>query len=40
LIGLVDDVITTGATLNSCINTLSKAGAKRIMVLTVYRTPE
>jgi ComF family protein len=40
LIGLVDDVITTGATLNSCIDALRKAGAQHIMVLTVYRTPE
>lgn len=39
-IGLVDDVITTGATLNSCIETLRKAGAQRILVFSVYRTPE
>lgn len=34
---LVDDVWTTGATLNSCIKALKKAGAKDIYVLTLAR---
>jgi len=39
-IGLVDDVITTGATLESCEDALRKAGAKTIVILAVCRTPE
>lgn len=39
-IGLVDDVITTGATLESCEVALRKAGAESIVVLAVCRTPE
>jgi ComF family protein len=35
---LVDDVWTTGATLNACIKTLKKAGAKDVYVLTLART--
>ena len=34
---LVDDVMTTGATLNACANTLLKAGAKEVTVLCVAR---
>ena len=32
---LIDDVMTTGATASSCANTLKKAGANRVFVLTV-----
>jgi ComF family protein len=39
-IGLVDDVITTGATLESCVKALEKAGAKSIVTMAVCRTPE
>ena len=35
---LVDDVWTTGATLNACIKTFKKAGAKDVYVLTLART--
>jgi ComF family protein len=34
---LVDDVYTTGATINECSRTLLKAGAKQVAVLTVAR---
>lgn len=34
---LIDDVLTTGATVNECAKVLSKAGAQRIDVLTVAR---
>ena len=34
---LVDDVFTTGATLNACSKTLLKAGAKEVHVLTLGR---
>jgi ComF family protein len=34
---LVDDVMTTGATLDSCARALKKAGAKRVLALTVGR---
>ena len=39
-IGLVDDVITTGATLQCCELALRKAGAESIVILAVCRTPE
>lgn len=34
---VIDDVMTTGATLNECAKTLLKAGAKSVKVLTIYR---
>ena len=34
---LIDDVLTTGATVNECARMLKKAGAKRVTVLTVAR---
>jgi ComF family protein len=34
---LVDDVLTTGSTLNACATELKKAGATKIMVLTAVR---
>lgn len=34
---LVDDVMTTGATVNECARTLKAAGAEAVMVLTVAR---
>lgn len=35
---LVDDVLTTGATVNECARVLKKAGAKQVSVLTLART--
>ena len=35
---LIDDVVTTGATVNACANTLRKAGAKAVHVLALART--
>jgi ComF family protein len=35
---LVDDVFTTGATASSCANTLLRAGAAEVFVLTLART--
>ena len=37
---LVDDVMTTGATLDSCAAALRAAGASRVLALCVARTPE
>jgi len=34
---LIDDVLTTGATVNECARTLLKAGAKQVYVLTLAR---
>jgi ComF family protein len=34
---LVDDVCTTGATLDACASALKEAGAKRVLALTVAR---
>jgi ComF family protein len=34
---LLDDVFTTGATVNECAKTLKQAGAKSVLVLTVSR---
>lgn len=36
---LVDDVITTGATVRECSRTLMKAGAKKVTVLSLARAP-
>jgi ComF family protein len=38
-VALVDDVLTTGATADACARTLRRAGARRVVVLTVGRTP-
>ena len=35
---LVDDVLTTGATVEECARVLRRAGAKRVDVLTLART--
>jgi ComF family protein len=35
---LVDDVYTSGATVNECSRTLLRAGAKQVQVLTLTRT--
>jgi predicted amidophosphoribosyltransferase len=34
---LIDDVYTTGATINECAKTLIKAGAQKVTVLTLAR---
>jgi ComF family protein len=36
---LIDDVFTTGATVNDCARALKRAGAETVCVLTVARTP-
>jgi ComF family protein len=36
---LVDDVVTTGATLRACAEALQKAGAKRVQAVVFARTP-
>lgn len=35
---LIDDVITTGSTVNECIKTLKKSGVKEITVLTIAKS--
>ena len=35
---LIDDVITTGATLSECIKVLKKSGADEIKILTVAKS--
>jgi predicted amidophosphoribosyltransferase len=37
---LVDDVATTGSTLNECAGALRKAGCERIFCLTLAMTPK
>jgi len=37
---LVDDVLTTGATVDACTEVLLQSGAEEVCVLTVARTPE
>jgi len=39
-IAIVDDVVTTGATVNALAAELKAAGAARCVVLAVARTPE
>ena len=38
-VALVDDVLTTGATADACTRAIRAAGAERVVVLTVGRTP-
>lgn len=37
---LIDDIVTTGSTLNACAETLLRSGAERVTALTLARTPE
>jgi len=37
---LIDDVLTTGATLNALATTLKRAGAARVEAWVIARTPE
>ncbi len=37
---LIDDVLTTGATLNALAGTLKQAGAARVEAWVIARTPE
>ncbi len=39
IVVLVDDVRTTGATLDACARVLKEAGAREVRALTVARTP-
>ncbi len=36
---LVDDVLTTGATIHACALALKRAGAEKVLVLTIARVP-
>ena len=36
---LVDDVLTTGATIQACARALKRAGAEKVLVLTIARVP-
>jgi ComF family protein len=36
---LVDDVLTTGATLEACARALKRGGAEKVLVLTIARVP-
>ena len=37
---LLDDVMTTGATINECTRLLKKSGVRKVTVLTLARTPK
>jgi len=39
IVALVDDVVTTGATVEAMSDSLKKAGAKRVLVWAIARTP-
>lgn len=38
-VALVDDVVTTGSTVNACAQTLKQAGAKHVSIWALARTP-
>ncbi|NQU42079.1 ComF family protein, partial [bacterium] len=39
-IGLVDDIFTSGSTVNECARILKAAGAESVQVLTLARAPK